>query len=790
MAIPLNTSTLYRQIDSFESFLDEIINANLSSTERPIPTNTSTPHKSIAQQNMQQLIQSLISYVRNRLTTLRQQLNTVSDLLPRDNTFDKNNERHKRFLFMIPMIICEVNKKARNEENSRLHAELNGITDELDAYKREYARLYEETMPEIVPEYIEQNYDFEDHITLESNAKALERQTRDVKFLLNVIKREKRNADPNAPPLLEPKILPKFTTPRPHKPLTNSPNWGTAYKHDWSVLTTPDPFRQFEHQFSQRNNHIARKANSTFMAPKTSTLTKMSLNVPSPSTNNTTRPKRFVVTAALVTGVLGTFFGLYNTIEINKIQSDLRDLQSSQKLLIELSKTMEHQILSLNQGLSHLEDIFSLFIKNNPSLLYAKFNDLLQTLQDRIHSLQNTLQMLQLQKLSTNTLTSTQLFNLYDEVEQMAKVNKLSLLTTKPQDFFQLDTSYIRVKDEILILLHIPCANPQNLLTIYKYVPFPIPVIPRSNPNTTQFDTIQHIFDADNDNPNHAVEGIHFQPEADLIAIGKNDRQKNRFILLSSAELQACTKRSTAFICERHQVTRSDLLSSCLGSLFLQSSQGVLENCKIDRVNLREKVYQISNTQHIVYSPQPLTTQIICNNGSYYPLKIKNTKFVIIPEGCTTELANHTISSDHNIRSEAQSIYFEWDFDPTTLPNSASMMIDAKTVDTKIKYLNNIIKMVKDDTIDNKEFNTLMSRHYSSGDWLSTLMLLLLTFSALVGLGSIGICVKNFIAKGRTVVVNDHIMHQRNRTESESDDEASQLNRVSGFPHHDVHTNH
>ena len=69
-------------------------------------------------------------------------------------------------------------------------------------------------------------------------------------------------------------------------------------------------------------------------------------------------------------------------------------------------------------------------------------------------------------------------------------------------------------------------------------------------------------------------------------------------------------------------------------------------------------------------------------------------------------------------------------------------------------------------------------------------MLLLLTFSALVGLGSIGICVKNFIAKGRTVVVNDHIMHQRNRTESESDDEVSQLNRVSGFPHHDVHTNH
>ena len=49
------------------------------------------------------------------------------------------------------------------------------------------------------------------------------------------------------------------------------------------------------------------------------------------------------------------------------------------------------------------------------------------------------------------------IFSLYDEIEEMATSNKLSLLTTKPQDLFQIDASYIRVKDEILILLHVPC---------------------------------------------------------------------------------------------------------------------------------------------------------------------------------------------------------------------------------------------------------------------------------------------------------------------------------------------
>ena len=128
-------------------------------------------------------------------------------------------------------------------------------------------------------------------------------------------------------------------------------------------------------------------------------------------------------------------------------------------------------------GLAQLENIFSLYIKNNPALLYAKFNDQLMTIQDRIYNLKDTLQMLQLQKLSTSLLTYTQLYTLYAEIQTLASNNKLSLLTNKPQDLFQLDTSYIRVKNDVLILLHVPCASPDNLLTIYKYVPFPIPNI-------------------------------------------------------------------------------------------------------------------------------------------------------------------------------------------------------------------------------------------------------------------------------------------------------------------------
>ena len=85
---------------------------------------------------------------------------------------------------------------------------------------------------------------------------------------------------------------------------------------------------------------------------------------------------------------------------------DLDEVKNKQSLLVQISKTHEHQIQTIKSDLWQLREIFQLFIKNNPALLYAKFNDQLQTLADHITILKDTLQMLQLQKLSTNTLKS------------------------------------------------------------------------------------------------------------------------------------------------------------------------------------------------------------------------------------------------------------------------------------------------------------------------------------------------------------------------------------------------
>ena len=618
IAIPLNISIMSHQIEMFEAYLDSLKIENFTINEN------STTKERAAIHNMEQLTRQIAHYARKRLSLLSSSLSSLDDLLPVDPSFDKDNERHKRFIFMIPMIICEVNKKWFKDTNTNLTDKLDEVQHELDMYKAEYARLYEDTLPDLIPEYIADNHDAMDQETLDVHVDYLTRTKRDVKFLIDIIKTNNNTILNNTSPFFT-------TSPRP------------------KLATTPNPFLHFDHLFK----HKPRQANVTYIKPGQKILSKdflliqkhinNNLNKPQTTTQRTKRhidqesylstsspnylqpintinkhlshsdlidldvpyplrnkTKRFIPQVMMAIGALGTFLGIFNTAEINNIRREMATMSNNQNLLIKVNKIHTNQIFTLQDNLNQLSDVFSLYLQHNPALLYAQFNTILQSLTDKIGDLKDTIQMLQLQRLSTSTLTSNQLNNIYKEITELASKNNLLPLTNKPQDLFQLDTSYVRVQNEILILIHVPCSSPSSLLTIYKYVPFPIPVKPQANISLTSLDTIQDVFDISSAQSTVTTEGINFKSDADLIAIGKNDKGRHRYILLSSAELSACTKRSQAYMCERHQVTKSDLLGSCLGSLYLQSPVGVINNCKINRIPIKETV--LSNFKHQPYS--------------------------------------------------------------------------------------------------------------------------------------------------------------------------------------------
>jgi hypothetical protein len=86
------------------------------------------------------------------------------------------------------MIVCEVNKSFWKGAHLEAVNKMNEIQKELELYRQEYARLHNETLPELIPEYIEDNQDAMEEETLNAHVDYLQRTRRDVQFLINIIK--------------------------------------------------------------------------------------------------------------------------------------------------------------------------------------------------------------------------------------------------------------------------------------------------------------------------------------------------------------------------------------------------------------------------------------------------------------------------------------------------------------------------------------------------------------------------------------------------------------------------
>ena len=81
-----------------------------------------------------------------------------------------------------------------------------------------------------------------------------------------------------------------------------------------------------------------------------------------------------------------------------------------------------------------------------------------------------------------------------------------------------------------------------------------------------------------------------------------------------------------------------------------------------------------------------------------------------------------------------------------------------------------------------------MLTHYSSGHWSTTLILILVSLSALVGMFTIFICARNiFLARGR--IAAEVVQLRRRHTESDDDveDEITRLARQPTAPPRNIH---
>ena len=160
-------------------------------------------------------------------------------------------------------------------------------------------------------------------------------------------------------------------------------------------------------------------------------------------------------------------------------------------------------------------------------------------------------------------MTASQLHALHEAVLTTAQSNKFTLLLAHPHNFFQLDTSDIRVQNYVIILVHVPCFTSYSLLNIYRYarLPYPIDILPQPLmpiiPYAFLTHTIRHILHVQKNliQLNGSNEAIYIIPVAYLIAIGHNTiTNKHQYKLLFSADLHSYIQCNHVYLCKQHQV--------------------------------------------------------------------------------------------------------------------------------------------------------------------------------------------------------------------------------------------
>ena len=476
---------------------------------------------------------------------------------------------------------------------------------------------------------------------------------------------------------------------------------------------------------------------------KNTSRTQQTLNTDITDADKHRQKRQIFAAIGVICGVLGTMLGLFNQHEIHNIVNHVSKLESNQNLIINVAHKNTKAIEHFSNELDHLANVVNSLISFNPALVYARLQAQLDDLADHLVSLVDTIQQLQHQRLSIQLLDMDQLNELYAHLQSAADKNNYKLLIQSPQDIFQLDVSYIRKNSDVLILIHVPCLTDTHLLTIYRYANLPLPVSsllqnPSTNSSNLQLFTPIHTINdvlTQFQNPITTVpsqEALYLLPETDLIAIGQNDGDTHRYMLLSFADLAACIQRNHVYLCEGHQVLRTDLEGSCLGAIYLQSQRGVRENCKVERKPLRESVFHVSPTDHIIISPYAHTTQVTCKNGTHYPIRIQTTTRLHLDPGCTLKLFNHTLRSDESLRLKPEPLLWTWAFNPLSLPSET--MAQAKHIDDHLNLIKTHIAALQNETVKDSEFPTQISDTLTSS--ISTFSVL---FWMMFGLSLLGL---------------------------------------------------
>ena len=381
---------------------------------------------------------------------------------------------------------------------------------------------------------------------------------------------------------------------------------------------------------------------------------------------------------------LGSFaFATANALRIESIQQNVYSNKQALTSLTHIAEIQEDHLQHLDLRVQTHEQTTFNALRYNPAIIATAANEVVLKTASIAHKIQATIQQAQNHKLSTELLSGETITKIYEFIQTTAKDRGLQPLIYTTSDLFQIEMSYFyQANDKTLnLFLHVPLVQPSNLLHFFQLVPFPI-----SNNLNNNLTMIPKL-------------------DKDLLAVG----EKHQFQITSHADLQACEKYGTTYLCQGRHTTRTDLADTCLGAYYLEKWSVIPDLCQFQFIPAKEHVFKMAANKWIVSSPAPFSTTISCEK-TFATVNLKQTTIITIPEGCQVILKTHVIHPDSYItETDSEVKHFNWIWNTSTMFPGYNLKAFNNTLNSlrgtsiSIDYLNNQVSLRNDIVSESKE---------------------------------------------------------------------------------------
>ena len=448
------------------------------------------------------------------------------------------------------------------------------------------------------------------------------------------------------------------------------PSWKQLFQMNVDVSGTEEDPQDFSSPFSE---DLIAKVEEVNNIVKRSTSAKRKTH---PVTLNREPRQVFL---SLIFGVLAsvgveTIFGGINSAKINKVQSDVDNLVSRQKIIIAQLSDNSKEILvnrAFSEGLKNLTFKLAKFVTQEHFIthglvLYTLIDSEFDKINDALSQYNDIVQAASNNNLHPAVLSHQGSISVFEQIQAQAEPQGLFPVINTPQQLSQMRTSFTYTKTGIEIIVTVPLISQDSLFELHRFNPIPISLSPKAY--------------------------VQLVSDFPIVGLGKRDiNHRSLFIELTFADLNECEKLGELFLCSRQRIVKRPNSPSCVYSLYYSDHQRAEQFCQINlRGHKHDQSIETGSNTFLYYSTQSSVYTTNCRNHSVTShQKIKGPSEINVPSGCKVETSDFILYPQSELFQEGPHKSYVWSSNPALalLANDTSILVleDAIKAASKVK---------------------------------------------------------------------------------------------------------